>query len=252
MRSSRYGTLSVLILALCALVACGAPPTSPSAVSTTTVAPALSPATAADGGTPARASAAVPPGKPDSVAPVRGDAPAVVPQSPKANVAPPSAPVSKADPKADPKSPTKADAKADAKGARSDAAAGKPEVKADPKAPAKAETKPEKPAPLPLEPKVAEKMPAKPAPKPAPAASPVDASSGWVVQLGSFASRENAEKLARELKAKKFKAFVSEFRGGGKTLWRVRVGPEQDRARIDRIAERLQGEGHKGNVAPAQ
>ena len=132
----------------------------------------------------------------------------------------------------------------------------KPEVKADPKAPVKAETKPEKAAPLPQEPKVAEKMPAKPAatpaPKPAPAASPVDASSGWVVQLGSFASRENAEKLARELKAKKFKAFVSEFRGGGKTLWRVRVGPEQDRARIDRIAERLQGEGHKGNVAPVQ
>ena len=39
MRSSRCGTLFLLILALCALVACGAPPTSPSAVSTTTVAP---------------------------------------------------------------------------------------------------------------------------------------------------------------------------------------------------------------------
>ena len=96
------------------------------------------------------------------------------------------------------------------------------------------------------------KVEPKPTPKPAPKASPVDSTAGWVVQLGSFAAKENAEKLARDLKAKKFRAFVSEFRGSGKVHWRVRVGPEQDRSRIDRIAERLQAEGHKGTVAPAQ
>jgi DedD protein len=99
---------------------------------------------------------------------------------------------------------------------------------------------------------VASKAEAKALPKAAPKASAVDSTSGWVVQLGSFAAKDNAEKLAHELKDKKFKAFVSEFRGGGKTLWRVRVGPEQDRTRIDRIAERLRAEGHKGTVAPAQ
>jgi DedD protein len=142
--------------------------------------------------------------------------------------------------------PPKPDAKSDSK-APSKAAAVEPLSKMNDKNQAKAAGHPETKNEARVSPSAAVA-----APKPAPAASAVDASAGWVVQLGSFASKENAEKLARELKAKKFKAFVSEFRGGGKTLWRVRVGPEQDRARIDRIAERLQGEGHKGNVAPVQ
>ncbi len=129
--------------------------------------------------------------------------------------------------------------------------------------PAKAPAKTLAPAPAPVPTPVASAPPknppaktavvaAKPEPKPAPKASAVDISGGWVVQLGSFAAKENAEKLAHDLKAKKFKAFVSEFRGSGKVLWRVRVGPEQDRARVDRIAERLAAEGHRGTVAPAQ
>ena len=72
----------------------------------------------------------------------------------------------------------------------------------------------------------------------------------WVIQLGSFASRENAEHLATALKAKGYSAFVAEFRGSGRVLYRVRVGPEQDRARADAIAERLAREGHRGSVAP--
>ena len=72
----------------------------------------------------------------------------------------------------------------------------------------------------------------------------------WVVQLGSFASRENAERLATNLRAKSYSAFVSEFRGSGRVLFRVRVGPEQDRARADAIAARLAREGHRGSVAP--
>jgi cell division septation protein DedD len=132
------------------------------------------------------------------------------------------------------------------------------------KAPMKAPTPTPTPVPTPAAPVAAKTAPpknppaktpivaAKPEPKPAPKASAVDISGGWVVQLGSFAAKENAEKLAHDLKAKNFKAFVSEFRGSGKVLWRVRVGPEQDRARVDRIAERLAAEGHRGTVAPAQ
>jgi DedD protein len=70
------------------------------------------------------------------------------------------------------------------------------------------------------------------------------------VQLGSFASRPNAEKLADELKRGGYSAFVSEFRGSGKVLYRVRVGPEQDRARADALAQRLARDGRKGTVAP--
>ncbi len=72
----------------------------------------------------------------------------------------------------------------------------------------------------------------------------------WVVQLGSFSSHDNAEHFAASLRAKGYKAFVSEFRGSGKVLFRVRVGPEQDRARADAIAARLAHEGHKGSVSP--
>jgi DedD protein len=73
---------------------------------------------------------------------------------------------------------------------------------------------------------------------------------GWVVQLGSFSIRENAEHLASTLRGQKYAAFVVEFRGSGRILYRVRVGPEQDRARAEAIAARLAHEGHRGSVAP--
>lgn len=44
----------------------------------------------------------------------------------------------------------------------------------------------------------------------------------WAVQLGSFASKENADRLARELKAKGFPAYVNEGTGSGKKFFRVR------------------------------
>jgi DedD protein len=98
---------------------------------------------------------------------------------------------------------------------------------------------------------------ATPAPAPSVAAAPAEAprplahaASAWVVQLGSFVSRENAEKLAALLRSKGYSAFVAEFRGSGRVLYRVRVGPEQDRARADAIAARLARDGHRGSVAP--
>jgi len=96
-------------------------------------------------------------------------------------------------------------------------------------------------------PKVAESKPVAPARPAAPATS---ASEGWVVQLGSFASRPNAERLAAELRSKGYAGFVSEFRGSGRVLYRVRVGPEQDRSRAEAIAQRLARDGKKGSVAP--
>jgi DedD protein len=73
---------------------------------------------------------------------------------------------------------------------------------------------------------------------------------GWVVQLGSFASRDNAERFASSLRSKGYAAFVAEFRGSGRVLFRVRVGPEQDRTRAEAIGARLAREGHRGSVAP--
>jgi DedD protein len=73
---------------------------------------------------------------------------------------------------------------------------------------------------------------------------------GWAVQVGSFASRENAERLARELKGKGFESHVSESSGKGKRLWRVRVGPEPDRASAAALSARLRASGQSGSIVP--
>ncbi len=71
---------------------------------------------------------------------------------------------------------------------------------------------------------------------------------GWAVQVGSFGSRENAERLARQLQLKGYGAFVSESTSRGRKWYRVRVGPERDRAAAAAVAARLRSAGHKGAV----
>lgn len=72
----------------------------------------------------------------------------------------------------------------------------------------------------------------------------------WAVQLGAFSSRRKAEGLVAELRSRGYSAFVLEYRAGGQLLHRVRVGPEQDRARAVAIAERLRNDGFQTVVAP--
>jgi DedD protein len=74
--------------------------------------------------------------------------------------------------------------------------------------------------------------------------------SAWVVQLGSFASEDNAERLAGQLKSRGYKAFVSRSGSGTRTRFRVRVGPEQERARAENLAERLRRDGRQAVVLP--
>ena len=74
--------------------------------------------------------------------------------------------------------------------------------------------------------------------------------TGWSVQLGSFASRENADRLVHELKARRFSAFVSESTSDGRKLYRVRVGPESDHAAAQTLATRLRSAGHTGSIVP--
>lgn len=83
--------------------------------------------------------------------------------------------------------------------------------------------------------------------KPPPPASP-PLRKGWSVQLGTFKSRDNAQRLAKQLKSKGFNAFVAD--GGGKNgkLYRVRVGPVADRAAASALAAKLRQNGHTGSV----
>jgi DedD protein len=80
-----------------------------------------------------------------------------------------------------------------------------------------------------------------------PAAAP--AATAWAVQLGAFSNKAKAEQLVAQLKERRYAAFVLEYRATGQVLYRVRVGPEQDRARAEEIAARLAKDGFQPVVA---
>jgi DedD protein len=85
-------------------------------------------------------------------------------------------------------------------------------------------------------------------------AAPSPTSSGvrsWSVQLGSFASRANADNLTRQVKGQGFSVFVLPGGSGTSLRYRVRVGPLADRESAERMAAKLKSLGHVGSlVAP--
>ena len=79
--------------------------------------------------------------------------------------------------------------------------------------------------------------------------SPTSAAHGsWSVQLGSFASRANADNLTRQVKGQGFSAFVLTGGSGTSVRYRVRVGPLADRESAERMAAKLKSVGHVGSV----
>jgi DedD protein len=70
----------------------------------------------------------------------------------------------------------------------------------------------------------------------------------WSVQLGSFASRANADNLTRQVKGQGFSAFVLTGGSGTSVRYRVRVGPLADRESAERMAAKLKSVGHVGSV----
>jgi DedD protein len=98
------------------------------------------------------------------------------------------------------------------------------------------------PAPRPAPPPRAEPEPAKPA-----AASA--SLSGWVIQVAALAESARAAEVERDLRAKGFPAFVEEAVVNGKTYFRVRVGPEIDRKKIEAMAASVQAKtGFQGQI----
>ncbi|WP_405242591.1 SPOR domain-containing protein [Lentisalinibacter salinarum] len=93
-----------------------------------------------------------------------------------------------------------------------------------------------------------------PEPQPRPAAASAQQSSAtaaeslWAVQLGSFSNEENAEGLAADLRDQGFPAFLSRVQSGGRTLHRVRVGPQGSRDEAEKVAAALAKAGQKGQV----
>tara|TARA_R110002049_G_scaffold48430_10_gene139637 strand:- start:4173 stop:4799 length:627 start_codon:yes stop_codon:yes gene_type:complete len=129
-----------------------------------------------------------------------------------------------------------------------------PTVEATDSRPVPAAVVSETPAPKPVaqEPRAQSKPPAdepvetKPAPVPAAAS----ATGMFAVQLGSFSNKQNAEKLAADLRKQGFAAFLSQLQTDSGQLQRVRIGPQKDRQAAEAMAARLAKAGHKGQVVP--
>jgi DedD protein len=90
------------------------------------------------------------------------------------------------------------------------------------------------------------------APPPAAHSAPptsAGAAGAFMVQLGSFASRQNAERLAQQLRAQGFTASVSQG-SGARHLYRVRAGPAHDHGAAVQLAQQLSAAGHSGSIVP--
>ncbi len=79
-------------------------------------------------------------------------------------------------------------------------------------------------------------------------AKSVPESGGWGVQLGVFASKENADRLALDVRTKGFKASVSAFTSGKRKLYRVRVGPAADKSAAQELQSKLKAAGRPGGA----
>jgi DedD protein len=82
------------------------------------------------------------------------------------------------------------------------------------------------------------------------AAKSMAAGRAWTVQLGSFASHDNADKLLRQLKAQGFSAFILSAGSGPSLRYRVRIGPMQDRGAAAQTVGKLKSLGHVASIVP--
>jgi DedD protein len=80
-------------------------------------------------------------------------------------------------------------------------------------------------------------VPAPAPPRPAPGGN-------WWTQVGIFSSRDNAERLSKQLRTGGFDVQISKYVSGGKDMFRVRAGPVEDRAAAAALQARLKAAGH--------
>jgi DedD protein len=80
------------------------------------------------------------------------------------------------------------------------------------------------------------------------ASAPASAAGGWMVQLGAFGNVDNARQLASRISTYGYSAHVSEFKSGGETMHRVRVGGFATENQADAAASSLSAHGFPGRV----
>jgi DedD protein len=75
-----------------------------------------------------------------------------------------------------------------------------------------------------------------PEPQPSPQTPNQDAEPmAWTLQVATVSSAETAENLRRQLLEMNQKAYVTTVHSGGKSLYRVSIGPQPDRAELDKL-----------------
>ena len=107
-------------------------------------------------------------------------------------------------------------------------------------------------APKPEEEKPAATPVIKPAPPPATVKKPAGTATArsldargltaWVVQIGSFSSQANADRLVKKLRDAGYPAFVEPVKQGTEKVYRVRVGPELRRSDAQALRDKLMKE----------
>jgi DedD protein len=116
--------------------------------------------------------------------------------------------------------------------------------------PAQPEVKQPTPEPIPQQEVAREEQDPASQPRSEPAKPTASTTGMWAVQLGSFSKKENAEKLAADLRKQGYAAFLSQLQSSAGELHRVRIGPQKDRASAEAMAARLLKANHKGQVVP--
>ncbi|MCX7512492.1 SPOR domain-containing protein [Frateuria hangzhouensis] len=82
----------------------------------------------------------------------------------------------------------------------------------------------------------------------APAATPKRA-GGFAVQVAAMGSQSDANALRDKLRAAGFDGFTDSVKSGGRTLWRVRAGPQTRRDDAERVRDQIKAKlGMAGNV----
>jgi DedD protein len=126
--------------------------------------------------------------------------------------------------------------------------------------PASAASVPAPEAPMPVVPRPAAPVQAVPTPAAVESSAPppisksgaahgeVSRAAAWAVQLGSFASRANADNLVRQVKAQGFAVYILSGGSGTATRHRVRVGPLADRDAAERTVAKLKALGHAASL----
>ena len=109
--------------------------------------------------------------------------------------------------------------------------------------PQKQESRKPEPVPAKNEPAATEKpvTESPPAENPAPAQQLTAAEGNWLVQVGSFGSLDNANRLGTELDGLGYAAMLEAGGGADSTLVRVKIGPFNSEHEANEAAQRVRG-----------